>query len=186
MSPPIRDGSGNSIGSIRLGDGSEISEVRTGAGDVLFSGITATQIQRSVDNDSGTSSSYVGVFVDPNQSISGIKAEISANTTGMEAACLFDSQGTQLDTVSASGSTFSPGTDVSLSVSGSLTVGEDHALVGYAAGNSWTHGRLNSPSFPYSGAAFDVPQSAVFSSPTNQSAGGGFFFSFNNIRTLNF
>jgi hypothetical protein len=38
MSPPIRDGSGNSIGAIRLGDGSEISEVRTGAGDVLFSG----------------------------------------------------------------------------------------------------------------------------------------------------
>jgi len=39
MSPPIRDGSGDSIGSIRLGDGSEISEVRTGAGDVLFSGV---------------------------------------------------------------------------------------------------------------------------------------------------
>jgi len=37
MSPPIRDGSGSSIGNIRLGDGTEISEVRTGAGDVLFS-----------------------------------------------------------------------------------------------------------------------------------------------------
>jgi len=37
MSPPIREGSGDSIGAIRLGDGSEISEVRTGAGDVLFS-----------------------------------------------------------------------------------------------------------------------------------------------------
>jgi len=37
MSPPIRDGSGNDIGAIRLGDGSEIAEVRTGAGDVLFS-----------------------------------------------------------------------------------------------------------------------------------------------------
>jgi len=37
MSPPIRDGSGSSIGSIRLGDGTEISEVRTGEGDVLFS-----------------------------------------------------------------------------------------------------------------------------------------------------
>jgi len=37
MSPPIRDGSGDSIGSIRLGDGTEISEVRTGAGDVVFS-----------------------------------------------------------------------------------------------------------------------------------------------------
>jgi len=40
MSPPIRNGSGSSIGSIRLGDGTEISEVRTGAGDVLFSGNT--------------------------------------------------------------------------------------------------------------------------------------------------
>jgi hypothetical protein len=40
MSPPIRDGSGDSIGSIRLGDGSEIAEVRTGAGDVLFSATT--------------------------------------------------------------------------------------------------------------------------------------------------
>jgi len=39
MSPPIREGSGSSIGSIRLGDGSEIAEVRTGAGDVLFSAI---------------------------------------------------------------------------------------------------------------------------------------------------
>jgi len=39
MSPPIRDGSGSSIGAIRLGDGSEIAEVRTGAGDVLFSAI---------------------------------------------------------------------------------------------------------------------------------------------------
>jgi len=39
MSPPIRDGSGDSIGAIRLGDGSEISEVRTGAGDVLFSAV---------------------------------------------------------------------------------------------------------------------------------------------------
>jgi len=39
MSPPIRDGSGNSIGAIRLGDGTVISEVRTGAGDVLFSAV---------------------------------------------------------------------------------------------------------------------------------------------------
>jgi len=39
MSPPIRDGSGSSIGSIRLGDGSEIAEVRTGAGDALFRAI---------------------------------------------------------------------------------------------------------------------------------------------------
>jgi len=46
MSPPIRDGSGSSIGSIRLGDGSEIAEVRTGAGDVLFSAIPDSVVHR--------------------------------------------------------------------------------------------------------------------------------------------
>jgi len=40
MSPPIREGSGDSIGAIRLGDGTEISEVRTGAGDVVFDSIS--------------------------------------------------------------------------------------------------------------------------------------------------
>jgi hypothetical protein len=55
MSPPIRDGSGSSIGSIRLGDGSEISEVRTGAGDVLFSAIPDSAIhQWKIDESSGT------------------------------------------------------------------------------------------------------------------------------------
>jgi len=52
MSPPIRDGSGSSIGSIRLGDGSEIAEVRTGAGDVLFSsGPDVLKIDDFEDND---------------------------------------------------------------------------------------------------------------------------------------
>jgi len=56
MSPPIRDGSGSSIGSIRLGDGSEISEVRTGAGDVLFSAIPDSEVYRYLTADFTTSS----------------------------------------------------------------------------------------------------------------------------------
>jgi len=68
MSPPIRDGSGNDIGAIRLGDGSEISEVRTGAGDVLFS--AAIPIPDSVvdtfedylyENQSNTLTDYYGL-----------------------------------------------------------------------------------------------------------------------------
>jgi len=60
MSPPIREGSGNSIGSIRLGDGSEISEVRTGAGDVLFS---ASAIPDSVvDNFEDADADPPGVY----------------------------------------------------------------------------------------------------------------------------
>jgi hypothetical protein len=55
MSPPIRDGSGNSINSIRLGDGSEISEVRTGAGDVVFGAIPDSVIHRyTFENNSNT------------------------------------------------------------------------------------------------------------------------------------
>jgi len=57
MSPPIRDGSGSSIGSIRLGDGSEISEVRTGAGDVVFSAAppdSGGAHQWNTDEGSGT------------------------------------------------------------------------------------------------------------------------------------
>jgi len=52
MSPPIHDGSGNSIGSIRLGDGSEISEVRTGAGDVLFSAVSESTLLAYGSDDS--------------------------------------------------------------------------------------------------------------------------------------
>jgi len=58
MSPPIRDGSGNDIGAIRLGDGSEISEVRTGAGDVLFSAIPDNVIddfEETIYEDKGNS-----------------------------------------------------------------------------------------------------------------------------------
>jgi len=51
MSPPIRDGSGNDIGAIRLGDGSEISEVRTGAGDVLFSASTGPLLAYGSDDN---------------------------------------------------------------------------------------------------------------------------------------
>jgi len=51
MSPPIRDGSGSSIGAIRLGDGSEIAEVRTGAGDVVFS---ANTIVDNFEDDNAT------------------------------------------------------------------------------------------------------------------------------------
>jgi len=61
MSPPIRDGSGNDIGSIRLGDGSEISEVRTGAGDVLFSG-SDTIVDDFEDNNLAEYSGDTGVY----------------------------------------------------------------------------------------------------------------------------
>jgi len=69
MSPPIRDGSGSSIGSIRLGDGTEISEVRTGAGDVLFSG--ADVIDSMEDQDKAE---YFDFFQGSNVQVSTARA----------------------------------------------------------------------------------------------------------------
>jgi hypothetical protein len=100
MSPPIRDGSGNSIGAIRLGDGSEISEVRTGAGDVLFSaglpdsvtnnlrirykfedtGNTSTTTDSSNNNNDGTVNS--GSFVTSNPLVGNGSFDLGVVDTG--------------------------------------------------------------------------------------------------------
>jgi len=75
MSPPIRDGSGSSIGAIRLGDGSEISEVRTGAGDVLFSSVPIPKsglIHRYSYNGSSNTSTLTDSVGSLNGSISGM------------------------------------------------------------------------------------------------------------------
>jgi len=78
MSPPIRDGSGSSIGSIRLGDGSEISEVRTGAGDVLFSAIPDSVVSRwTFDNADTSGDTAIDVFGDNDGTIEGATTGIA-------------------------------------------------------------------------------------------------------------
>jgi len=79
MSPPIRDGSGSSIGSIRLGDGSEISEVRTGAGDVLFSATTIPDSDLYYGFRSGDTSSVEDRQGTNNGSYTGNPQLIAAN-----------------------------------------------------------------------------------------------------------
>jgi len=86
MSPPIRDGSGDSIGSIRLGDGSEIAEVRTGAGDVLFSAsaIPDNLVDSFEDSDisdySGDTGAYSVISSDSTDGNNALK--LSNPTTG--------------------------------------------------------------------------------------------------------
>jgi len=78
MSPPIRDGSGSSIGAIRLGDGSEIAEVRTGAGDVLFSAIPDSQIHHYNPDNFTTSNWPDDVGTSDIATISGLSFDSSA------------------------------------------------------------------------------------------------------------
>jgi len=97
MSPPIRDGSGNSIGSIRLGDGSEISEVRTGAGDVLFAA-SPDVIERF--ESANPLSNYNGA--------TGGMSITQTNVIDGSNALQFDSTGTDEAIYSSSGLSFFP------------------------------------------------------------------------------
>jgi len=179
MSPPIRDGSGNDIGAIRLGDGSEISEVRTGAGGVLFSAVPASQVIRSQDNDLTNRSGDAGVVVNPNVDLNGLKAEISASTTNATTAYIRDSS----DNILAQ-------TDISSLTSGdtfrvdgvNMTSGSDFLLTLDAGGASFTIGFHQGAALPFSTQAFDIPRQRNDrdAEDTDDIA------AVNNIRTLNF
>jgi len=89
MSPPIRDGSGSSIGSIRLGDGSEISEVRTGAGDVVFNPVSVPDSENlqarydfSAEDGSTPVADLTGNGYDLTGSYSGVSGSINSIQAG--------------------------------------------------------------------------------------------------------
>jgi len=111
MSPPIRDGSGSSIGSIRLGDGSEISEVRTGAGDVVFSAgipIPASGLERwSFANPNNDTSILKGVWNGRDGQVSGASYLSSGGPNGGGA---FSFGGGDTINVSAFNAAFNPDT----------------------------------------------------------------------------
>jgi len=105
MSPPIRDGSGNSIGSIRLGDGSEISEVRTGAGDVLFSSLPVAAsdlvawypFRAGTGEDITTGNSNFGDTTDYSATVNGATFQASGGVTDIRTGVnsgAFDFDGT--------------------------------------------------------------------------------------------
>jgi hypothetical protein len=99
MSPPIRDGSGSSIGSIRLGDGTEISEVRTGAGDVLFSAIPdSVLIQQFATTYAGGDAKWVDDATDDGSQDAAIVGDPTKTTLsdGSEAVS-FDGGGDRAD-----------------------------------------------------------------------------------------
>jgi len=95
MSPPIRDGSGDSIRSIRLGDGSEISEVRTGAGDVLFSAIPDSGAYRLTLDESTPSDSFNNN--DFSKSASGVTTGVAGLDLKYESNTAYQLDGTDGD-----------------------------------------------------------------------------------------
>jgi len=155
MSPPIRDGSGSSIGSIRLGDGSEISEVRTGAGDVLFSAsaIPDSVVSRPSDGSTSTGRNDVqGMEIELKSDWPSIGARISNNSSGASTARLYDSSTrSQVDSVDISG--LSSG-DAFAFDDVSLNSGEKYII--FLDGSNWTLGFGSSTNYPFTSNDVDI------------------------------
>ena len=165
MSPPIRDGSGNDIGSIRLGDGSEISEVRTGAGDVLFSAIPDSVVSRPNDGRTFSESDRRGVKFDTSEEWPSIQGEISQNTANVTTAYVTKTDGTIIQSVSISG--LSAG-DVFTFQDIGLSSGTYYMMID-AGGSNYDQGARENLSYPFSDSDGDLTlEAGVFNSGSNE------------------
>lgn len=163
-------------------DGQEVSEI-TADGDVVFTAapdIPDTQINRTADDTSASSvSPKFGIEITLSDPVDGFKADISANNSGFTTAYITETDGTILNSTDIS--SLSPGDTFSIAqeLSGG---GRTVFLVLDAGGSNFTIGWYDSPSFPYDGAGFDVTNSVGQDTSTRSDR----FYSFNNIRNLNF
>jgi hypothetical protein len=154
MSPPIRDGSGNSIGSIRLGDGTEIAEVRTGAGDVLFSAIPDSVVSRPADNNQGSLTGKFGVRINSDVKWPSIGAELSSNYSGGSTAYIYRVSDGQLKGQTdisglAAGDTFTI-------KNVNLAANTDYNFVLDNNGSVFSNGNFDSPSLPITSSDGDL------------------------------
>jgi len=159
MSPPIREGSGDSIGAIRLGDGSEIAEVRTGAGDVLFSGsaIPDSVVNRTADDNTFSTTDKRGtqIQIASGESFGAFGVRISANTIGLTTAYLYDNDSTPnlITSVDISGLTSGD----PFSIEAQFESDTIYNIVGDAGGNSYDSGfAQQTQTDSVSGSEFDI------------------------------
>ena len=155
MSPPIRDGSGNDIGAIRLGDGSEITEVRTGAGDVLFSAAVPDSVtDRPNDAGSFSQSQSRGLVLLANDDYDEWAVRISRNSSGFGRMRVYDySIGSYVENIDISGKS---GGDTQI-LSTSVKQGNEYGVEIDNNGSSFTLGLAsNQKNYPYTGTPFDI------------------------------
>jgi len=135
MSPPIRDGSGNDIGSIRLGDGTEISEVRTGAGDVLFSGLGESTLLAYGSDDQNVYVHDVGGSFGLNSTLSqagsSVRGGVSFSPDNSLIAYGSDDQNVYVHDVGGSFPLNSTLSQAGSSVQGGVSFSPDNSLLAY-------------------------------------------------------
>jgi hypothetical protein len=144
-----------------------------------ISAIPDTQLTRPTDDSASTNSGKWGVAVQANVDFDGLKAEISANSSGATTAYVTETDGTVLNSTDIS----SLVAGESFSIAEPLSSGSTYYLVVDNGGSGWTVGsKQGGLSYPITGQAFDLT-AGVFSgtSTTTNNA-----YAVNNIRNLNY
>jgi len=117
-----------------------------GEGGVAFGGTA----QRPADDSSGSTTNKVGIVIEPETDLNGIKATLSSTTTGATQAYLETTSGTVLDTATVSGA----GDTVTFSAS--LSAGTQYRVVVDDNGDSFQLGWLDATSYPYQSTLVDI------------------------------
>jgi len=132
-------------------------------------------ITRDADTSSVSSSEYEGEVLNPNSNISRLRAEVSANTTGISEMGIYRTDGTQ---IAVDTSVTSAG-DVADFDNISLSSGTDYYILVYNAGSSYSFG-FGPKNHPYTSTDGDLTGTVSGSSLGSLSEGGN-----NNVRSIN-
>ena len=145
----------------------------------LGGAIPDTQIQRPTDNNTGNSAQVkLGPEIAANVDFDGLKADLSAGTSGASTAYILDDSESVIASTDISGL----GSGEEFSITQSLSSGQTYYLVIDNGGNSYDFGSYDaSGQYPYNGDAFDVVDGY-----SGGAAVSDRFFALNNIRNLNY
>jgi len=122
-----------------------------GSGDsahLQLSQDTPYTVARGSDTTNGFTSNKAGLKINTNEDISQVEIELSDQTSGATTAYLETTDGTVLDTSSISNG--------KATLTADLSANTDYYVVVDADGSDWTNGYDDSPTFPYTGEAFDI------------------------------
>jgi hypothetical protein len=155
---PINNPNGNEVSEIVLPNGNTASKVIAPDGSTVANfGPPDSTIDRGSDDGSSSQSVSEGVKINPNTDFGAIGAKISANTSGLTQARVYDlSDNSLLNTNDIS--SLSAGD--SFVIEADFVTGNDYSLVADAEGSSYTSGYVNNTaSNSYTSSDFDIPSS---------------------------
>lgn len=144
-------------------------------GSVELGGVSST-VTRPDDTDTTSTSQSKGIVINPNTGVTEITVKISSNTSGVQDVSVTDSNGDNLLAQKTQG--YTAGETVTFDVS--LNSGTDYNIVCSNDGDSYTAGRNNNASTPYTSTNCDIVSGTSGALPSE----GGPFDASDTLNTI--